>query len=874
MKSEKIRQLFFDFFESKGHFVTKSAPMVVKNDPTLMFTNAGMNQFKDIFLGNINPKNTRVVNTQKCLRVSGKHNDLEEVGHDTYHHTMFEMLGNWSFGDYFKKEAIQWAWELITNEFNIDGKRLYVTVFEGDKANGLTPDNEAYNIWKSIVPESRILYGSKKDNFWEMGDVGPCGPCSEIHVDIRDDKSRTEINGKELVNKDHPGVIEIWTLVFIEFNRKADGSLLPLPAKHVDTGMGLERLCMVMQGKNSNYDTDLFRPYIEKLSEITSKPYGKNNEVDIAMRVIADHLRAVAFAIAEGELPSNTGAGYVIRRILRRAIRYGYTFLGMSEPFVYELVPSFINKMGGFFPELPAQQELIKKVINQEEQVFLRTLSIGIQKFDNYLKKELKNNTVDGKFAFELFDTYGFPIDLTVLMAREKGLKVDMEGFYANMKKQKERSRADGIKQSVDWIEMKPNVKNTKFIGYDTIESEAEIVKYREVKSKGKSLYHIVLDKTPFYAESGGQVGDRGVLASESGEIKIIDTQKENELTIHIAEKLPETVAGKIIAKVDKNKRLLTANNHSATHLMHSALREVIGSHAQQKGSLVDEKRLRFDFAHFEKVTTEQIIKIEETVNKKIRQNIPVEEHREISLEKAKDMGATALFGEKYDDLARVVSFDSKFSTELCGGTHVARTGQIGLFKIVSEAAIAAGIRRIEAVTGHEAEKFVNNKLNLIDQVNQILKYPKNIKQAVKQLAEQNENLKKEVETLQKIRADQIKQELINKQEKLENINFIGAKVDIDPKIAKDIAFELKQKVDSMFLVLAYQHNEKAGITVMLSENIVKSKNIHAGDIVKKLAKEINGGGGGQAFFATAGGKNPQNLDKVISKAREMITNQ
>ncbi len=874
MKSEKIRQLFFDFFESKGHFVTKSAPMVVKNDPTLMFTNAGMNQFKDIFLGNINPKNTRVVNTQKCLRVSGKHNDLEEVGHDTYHHTMFEMLGNWSFGDYFKKEAIQWAWELITNEFNIDGKRLYVTVFEGDKANGLTPDNEAYNIWKSIVPESRILYGSKKDNFWEMGDVGPCGPCSEIHVDIRDDKSRTEINGKELVNKDHPGVIEIWNLVFIEFNRKADGSLLPLPAKHVDTGMGLERLCMVMQGKNSNYDTDLFRPYIEKLSEITSKPYGKNNEVDIAMRVIADHLRAVAFAIAEGELPSNTGAGYVIRRILRRAIRYGYTFLGMSEPFVYELVPSFINKMGGFFPELPAQQELIKKVINQEEQVFLRTLSIGIQKFDNYLKKELKNNTVDGKFAFELFDTYGFPIDLTVLMAREKGLKVDMEGFYANMKKQKERSRADGIKQSVDWIEMKPNVKNTKFIGYDTIESEAEIVKYREVKSKGKSLYHIVLDKTPFYAESGGQVGDRGVLASESGEIKIIDTQKENELTIHIAEKLPETVAGKIIAKVDKNKRLLTANNHSATHLMHSALREVIGSHAQQKGSLVDEKRLRFDFAHFEKVTTEQIIKIEETVNKKIRQNIPVEEHREISLEKAKDMGATALFGEKYDDLARVVSFDSKFSTELCGGTHVARTGQIGLFKIVSEAAIAAGIRRIEAVTGHEAEKFVNNKLNLIDQVNQILKYPKNIKQAVKQLAEQNENLKKEVETLQKIRADQIKQELINKQEKLENINFIGAKVDIDPKIAKDIAFELKQKVDSMFLVLAYQHNEKAGITVMLSENIVKSKNIHAGDIVKKLAKEINGGGGGQAFFATAGGKNPQNLDKVISKAREMITNQ
>jgi len=870
MKSEKIRRRFFDYFEEKGHLVVKSAPMVVKNDPTLMFANAGMNQFKDIFLGNITPKNKRVVNTQKCLRVSGKHNDLEEVGHDTYHHTMFEMMGNWSFGDYFKEEAINWAWELITKEYNIDGERLYASVFEGDKSNGLEPDNEAYNIWKDIIPESRILYGSKKDNFWEMGDTGPCGPCSEIHIDIRDDKSRQEIDGRELVNKDHPEVIELWNLVFIEFNRKADGSLLALPEKHVDTGMGFERLCMVLQEKKSNYDTDLFKPFIDRLSEMTSKPYGENDDVDIAMRVVADHLRAVAFAIADGELPSNTGAGYVIRRILRRAIRYGYTFLGLSEPFIYELVPMLVKKMGEFFPELPAQQELIGKVINQEEQVFLRTLAIGIQKFEEYLNEDLKNNTIDGKFAFDLYDTYGFPIDLTTLMAREKGLKVDMEGFHENMQKQKERSRADGAKQVVDWVEFKSKVENTVFTGYDELETEAEIVKYREVKEKGKTYYHIVLDKSPFYAESGGQVGDRGVLASEEGDIKIIDTQKENELTIHVADKLPDPVPKKVVAKVDINKRLLTANNHSATHIMHAALRQVVGEHAQQKGSLVNEKRLRFDFAHFEKVTKEQIKEIEKIVNQKIRENIPMEEHREIPLDKAKEMGATALFGEKYDDIARVVSFDSEYSTELCGGTHVNRTGQIGFFKIVSEEGIAAGIRRIEAITGREAEKYVNDKLELLDQLNESLKYPKNIKQAVEQLLTQNENLTKELESLKKVQANQVKQDLINKRENIDELNFIGAKVDIDAKMAKDIAFELKQKFDGLFLVLAYQHNNKPGIAVMLSDNIVKSKNFHAGDIVKELAKEINGGGGGQPFFATAGGKNSQGLDKVIGKAREI----
>ncbi len=868
MNSETIRKRFIEYFEKKGHYIVKSAPMVVKNDPTLMFTNAGMNQFKDIFLGNTSPKYKRVVNTQKCLRVSGKHNDLEEVGHDAYHHTMFEMLGNWSFGDYFKKEAISWAWELLTKEYNIDGERLYVTVFEGDESNGLEPDNEAYDIWKTIVPGSRILYGSKKDNFWEMGDTGPCGPCSEIHIDIRDDDARKKLDGSELVNKEHPEVIEIWNLVFIEFNRKADDSLLPLPAKHVDTGMGFERLCMVLQDKRSNYDTDLFKPIIDRLSEITSLSYGKDDQTCIAMRVVADHLRAVAFAIADGELPSNTGAGYVIRRILRRAVRYGYTFLGMSEPFVYELLPLLVNKMGRFFPELAGQEDLIGKVIKQEEQIFLRTLAVGIQKFEEYVKNKLKNNIVDGKFAFELFDTYGFPIDLTTLMAREKGLQVDMKGFDKNMKKQKERSRAVGVKQAVDWVDVRPNVEQTKFTGYDSLETEAGIVKYREVKVKGKSLYHIVLDRTPFYAESGGQVGDRGVLASDGGDIKIVDTQKENELIIHIAEKLPTPVPAKVIAKVDKTKRLLTANNHSATHLMHSALRQVLGEHAQQKGSLVDEKRLRFDFAHFEKVTPEQIIKIEKIVNEKIRQNIEVEDHRDISLEGARNMGATALFGEKYDELARVIAFDRDYSAELCGGTHVARTGQIGFFKIISEAAIAAGIRRIEAVTGHEAEKFVNSRFELIEQLSGILKHPKNLKQAVEKLVENNESLEKKVDQLQKARASQIKQELIKKLEKTNNVNFIGATVDMDAKTAKDIAFELKQKVDDLFLVLAYKHNNKPGIAVMLSDNLVKSGNLHAGEIVKELAKEINGGGGGQPFFATAGGKNLQGLEKVVSKAR------
>ncbi len=874
MDSENIRKRFKKFFEKKDHSVVQSAPMVVKNDPTLMFVNAGMNQFKDIFLGNVSSKHKRVVNTQKCLRVSGKHNDLEEVGHDTYHHTMFEMMGNWSFGDYFKQEAISWAWELLTREYDIDPGRLYVTVFEGDKSDGTGVDNEAYNIWKTIIPESRILYGSKEENFWEMGDTGPCGPCSEIHVDIRSDDDRNLVDGKELVNNDHPEVIEIWNLVFIEFNRRADGTLATLPAKHVDTGMGFERLCMVLQNKKSNYDTDLFKVYIDKLSAITGKYYGKDHETNVAMRVVADHLRAVGFAIADGGLPSNTGAGYVIRRILRRAIRYGYTFLGTSEPFVNELVPLLVHKMGNAFPELIEQKELITKVIKQEEQMFLKTLSVGIQKFDNYITKELKNNTVDGKFAFELFDTYGFPVDLTTLMARERGLEVDMEGFHKKMEEQKKRSRAAGTMQTGDWIELKPRVKETKFVGYDETKIEAEIVKYREVKVKGKNIYQIILDKTPFYAESGGQVGDRGVLKYERSEINITDTQKENELVIHVAERLPESMPSKVFAEVDLTKRRLTTNNHTATHLMHSAIRDVIGLHAQQKGSLVDEKHLRFDFSHFEKVATEQIRQIEKIVNEKIRQNIYIEEHREITIDKAQNMGATALFGEKYDDESvRVVAFDGDYSTELCGGTHVGATGQIGFFKIVSEGAIAAGIRRIEAVTGHEAEKYIYKKLDALESIERSLKNPKNVKQAVDQLLKQNENMEKQVEELQRSQASQKKQELLDDLEKINDINFIGKKMEIDSKIAKDLAFQMKQKVDDLFLVIAFHYNNKPGIAVMISDNVVKSRDFHAGQIVKELAEEIKGSGGGQPFFATAGGKNIDGLDNVIEKAKRIIKN-
>ena len=871
MNSISIRQTFFDFFESKSHFIEKSAPMVVKNDPTLMFTNAGMNQFKDIFLGNSPVKNPRVANTQKCLRVSGKHNDLEEVGHDTYHHTMFEMLGNWSFGDYFKKEAIAWAWELLTEVYKIDSKSLYVTVFEGSPEENLDPDDEAREYWKQFVPEDRILYGSKKDNFWEMGDTGPCGPCSEIHVDIRSEEEKNKIPGQQLVNTDHPLVIEIWNLVFIQFNRLSNGSLQPLKAKHVDTGMGFERLCMVLQGKLSNYDTDIFQPYIRKLSELTGKTYGNNEEADIAMRVISDHLRAVSFAIADGELPSNNKAGYVIRRILRRAVRYGYTFLDFREPFIHELVPVMVENMGAFFPELPAQKELIMRVIAEEEGTFLKTLATGITKFENYIRNNPENKIIEGSFAFELFDTYGFPVDLTQLMAREKGFTVDMQGFETGMKQQKERSRAAATMETQDWKELNPGEMETIFLGYESLQAEVKPLRYRKVTSKGKSYYQLVLDKTPFYAESGGQVGDRGTLKSGDISLRILDTQKENNLSVHIVDKIPEKWPDSFIAKVDENKRKLTENNHSATHLMHSALRKVLGTHVQQKGSLVDEKRLRFDFSHFAKVTPEEIEKIEHLVNERIRANIQQEEHRELTMEDAQQMGAIALFGEKYGEKVRVIAFDKDYSAELCGGTHVHSTGQIGLFKIVSEGAIAAGIRRIEAVTGKIAEDFVNDKIHTLNQVREILKNPKDIIKALGQLQDENERLNKQIQQLQKAQAGSMIDKLKSKAQKIDNLNFITVKLGIDPQMAKDLAFEMKKQMDDLFLVIGHHADGKAGITLMISDNLVKEKQLHAGNIIRELAREIEGGGGGQPHFATAGGKNPDGLDKAIEKAIEFV---
>ena len=871
MNSNQIRQAFFDFFENKNHFIEKSAPMVVKNDPTLMFTNAGMNQFKDIFLGNSPATNERVANTQKCLRVSGKHNDLEEVGHDTYHHTMFEMLGNWSFGDYFKKEAISWAWELLTAVYGIDKNSLYVTVFEGANDDNLDADEEAKEYWKEFVPENRILYGSKKDNFWEMGDTGPCGPCSEIHVDIRSKSEKEKIPGRELVNKDHPLVIEIWNLVFIQFNRLSDGSLHPLKAKHVDTGMGFERLCMVLQGKKSNYDTDVFQPYIQKLAEMAGTTYGKNEDTDIAMRVISDHLRAVSFAIADGELPSNNKAGYVIRRILRRAVRYGYTFLDFKEPFIHNLVPEMVKKMGGFFPELPAQQDLIMRVIAEEESTFLKTLATGINKFENYIQTNPSNKKIDGKFAFELFDTYGFPVDLTQLMAREKGFKVDMKGFDAGMKQQKERSRAAGTVETQDWVILHPSEEETIFLGYESLEAEVKPVKYRKVTSRGKTLYQLVLDKTPFYAESGGQVGDRGTLKSGNITLHVLDTHKENNLSIHILDKIPEHWPETFIATVDEKKRRLTENNHSATHLMHSALRKVLGTHVQQKGSLVDEKRLRFDFSHFARVTPEEIEKIEYFVNERIRENIQREEHREMDMEEAKKMGAIALFGEKYGNKVRVIAFDKDYSAELCGGTHVSATGQIGLFKIASEGAIAAGIRRIEAVTGEIAEKFVNEKIQTLEQVRGLLKNPKNVVKAIEQLHSENEKLNKQIQQLQKAQAGNMIGELKQKVQKVGDINFISVKLAVDAQMAKDLAFEMKKEMENLFLTIGHFADGKAGITIIISDNLVTEKQLHAGNIVRELAKDIQGGGGGQPHFATAGGKNPDGLDKAVSRAVEFV---
>jgi alanyl-tRNA synthetase len=888
MTATEIRQAFLDFFAAKGHVIVPSAPIVIKNDPTLMFTNAGMNQFKSIFLGEEAAKFPRVADTQRCLRVSGKHNDLEEVGIDTYHHTMFEMLGNWSFGDYFKKEAIVWSWELLTEVYKIDKDRLYVTVFGGDEKEGLPKDQEAYDYWKQYVPEDRILLGNKKDNFWEMGETGPCGPCSEIHYDSRGEGERRKVKGERLVNQDDPLVIEIWNNVFIQFNRLKDGSLQSLPAKHVDTGMGFERLVRVLQGKTSNYDTDVFQPIISEIAKISNFPYGTIDQYDIAMRVISDHLRAVSFAIADGLLPSNNKAGYVIRRILRRAIRYGYSNLYLKEPFIYKLVPTLSEQFEGVFPELVKQVDFIQNVIKEEETSFLRTLGNGIETFNNYISgtKELRihgaqtntnvpPNEIEGSFAFMLQDTYGFPIDLTELLAREKGFIVDMIGFAEELQSQKTRSRAATAIDTGDWTVLKDD-DNVEFTGYDETETIAHIVKYRKVSAKGKEQYQIVLDKTPFYAESGGQVGDTGDLVFPDGEvIPVTDTKKENGLIVHFVDKLPtdEAINDALTAIVDHERREAIMNNHSATHLLHAAMKQVLGTHVNQKGSLVNAEYLRFDFSHFAKVTDDELAQIEAIVNEKVREDIALKEERNVPYDQAISSGVTALFGEKYGDFVRVITFDEKFSKELCGGTHIKATGHIGYFKIISESAVAAGVRRIEAITGMAAENYINEQTRLINQLKEILKNPKDISKSVESLLDENARLKKEIEKTVLERSSGLKDELAKKAESINGINFIAQKVDLpNAEAIKNLAYNLKDIVPNLFLVLGADIDGKPGITVMIAENLVKEKNLNAGTIVRELAKEIKGGGGGQPFFATAGGSDVSGLTRALEKARTFIS--
>lgn len=870
MKSAEIRQKFLDFFESKSHTIVPSAPMVIKDDPTLMFTNAGMNQFKDIILGNIAAKHKRVADSQKCLRVSGKHNDLEEVGHDTYHHTMFEMLGNWSFGDYFKKEAIAYAWEFLTEVMKLDKNRLYATVFEGSKEDNLQADSEAREIWLNYLPEERILFGNKKDNFWEMGDMGPCGPCSEIHIDLRPEAERKIKPGSELVNKDNPLVIEIWNLVFMQYNRKADGSLENLPNQHVDTGMGFERLCMAVQGKTSNYDTDVFTPIIGEIARISGVAYGTSDATDIAMRVIADHLRTISFSITDGQLPSNVKAGYVIRRILRRAVRYAYTYLNQKDAFMYRLVPVLIEVMGQHYPELSAQQELVEKVIKEEENAFLRTLDKGIRLLDRIIENTKAEDflTIPGNVAFELYDTYGFPLDLTELILRENGLVVNRREFKAEMEAQKERSRSASTIDTDDWIEL-INDEEQEFVGYDYTEVEVKITRYRKVVTKGKTLFHVVLNITPFYGEGGGQVGDSGYLTGENEKIRVIDTKKENGLTIHLLEKLPEDVTQTFIAKVDEYKRTLTANNHSATHLLDYALRKVLGTHVEQKGSYVSDEHLRFDFSHFQKVTDEELAEVAAIVNKLIRQNLILEEHRMIPMEKAREMGAIAMFGEKYGDLVRVIRYGD--SIELCGGTHVHATGQIGFFKILSESSVSAGVRRIEAITADKAEEYITNSFNIVKEIERMFKSNKNVMECVKTLLEENEGLRKETEKFAQESLKLVKERLKNEKMVYRDIHFIVKNVAISQPQVKDVAFQLKGELDKVVFIAGGVFNEKPHLTVLLSDAIVEEFGLNAGQIVREAAQEIKGGGGGQPFFATAGGSEPEGIDRAIEKAQKMI---
>lgn len=870
MKSAEIRQKFLDFFESKGHTIVPSAPMVIKDDPTLMFTNAGMNQFKDIILGNISPKHRRVADSQKCLRVSGKHNDLEEVGHDTYHHTMFEMLGNWSFGDYFKEDAIAYAWEFLTGVMKLDKNRLYATVFEGSREDGLEQDAEARKIWLNYLPEDRILLGNKKDNFWEMGDMGPCGPCSEIHIDLRPEEERKLKPGRELVNKDNPLVIEIWNLVFMQYNRKADGSLENLPNQHVDTGMGFERLCMAVQGKTSNYDTDVFTPIIGEIARLSGIEYGHAPESDVAMRVIADHLRTISFSITDGQLPSNVKAGYVIRRILRRAVRYAYTYLDQKDAFMYRLVPVLIGVMGKHYPELVSQQELIEKVIREEENAFLRTLDKGIKLLDRIVAKTKEENflTIPGNVAFELYDTYGFPLDLTELILREQGLVVNRREFKTEMEAQKARSRSASSVDTDDWIEL-INDDVQEFVGYDYTEVEVRITRYRKVMVKNKTLYHLVFNITPFYGEGGGQVGDSGMLMGGNETIPVLDTKKENGLTIHIVEKLPEDVTQVFLAKVDEHKRVLTANNHSATHLLDYALRKVLGKHVEQKGSYVSDEHLRFDFSHFQKVTDEELAEVAAIVNRLIRKNIPLEEFRSIPIANAQEMGAIAIFGEKYGDLVRVIKYGD--SIELCGGTHVAATGQIGFFKILSESSVSAGVRRIEAITADKAEEFINNSFAIIREMEKMFKSNKNLMECVRTVLSENEGLKKETEKFAKESLHLLKERLKNGKKVYKDINVIVAQLSIPAAQAKDIAFQLKGEYEKVIFIAGGVADGKPNLTVMISNAVVEDFGLNAGQIVREAAREIKGGGGGQPFFATAGGSDPDGIDIALEKAEKMI---
>ncbi len=869
MESNKIRQAFLDFFQSKQHTIVPSAPMVVKGDPTLMFTNAGMNQFKDIFLGNSPRQTPRAADTQKCVRVSGKHNDLEEGGHDTYHHTMFEMLGNWSFGDYFKKEAIAWAWELLTEVYGLDKSRMYATVFEGSEEDGVPFDDEAYGYWKQYLPEDHIIRGNKHDNFWEMGETGPCGPCSEIHFDLRDEEEIAKIPGRDMVNMSHPQVIEIWNLVFMQFNRKANGELESLPAKHVDTGMGFERLCMIMQGKKSNYDTDVFQPTISRIAAMAGKRYGDDEKADVAMRVIADHLRAIAFSIADGQLPANAKAGYVIRRILRRAVRYGYTYLGFNEPTLCKLVAGLAEQMGHQFPELKKQQTLIERVIEEEEASFLRTLATGINLLDRVIAKVGNGGVIAGKDAFELYDTFGFPIDLTELIAREQGVGVDLEGFEKELQAQKERSRNAAAQDIDDWQELK-SIEQCEFIGYDTLSAPIHIARYRRVTSKGKTTYQLVFDQTPFYGNSGGQIGDTGYIESANEKIDVVATEKENGLIIHVVTKLPENLEAEFTAVVDAAKRQAAANNHTATHLLDQALRQVLGTHVEQKGSMVTPQGLRFDFSHFQKVTAEELREVERLVNKLIRQNHPLEENREATMDEANAMGAIALFGEKYGDKVRVVKFGD--SVELCGGTHTSATGTLGVFKIVGESAISAGVRRIEAVTAERAEEVLYAVEDQISNLAELVNNPK-IEVAIKKMIESNETLQKELEQLHKEQIDAMVEKIMKARNPEDKYFVVARQVPYASNMIKDLAYTLRSKVSDIIMVLGSVNDYKPMLAVMLGDDIV-ARGVDAGAVVREAAKVMNGGGGGQKFFATAGGKNPDALQAAIDKAVEIIVSQ